>query len=190
MFEIITASTFNPVELYTAKEFLRITDIDQDYILEDVLIPAVSKIVEDITGAVLATKTLRVYFDNFPNNYFTLYKTPITAINSLEFKNSLGAWETLNSSNYVLSGLESPAKISLSANGSWGNNVKEKNSIRITFTCGYSSIANIPPNLKVLLLNFLSQAWHQRSFLSSTNISEVEQHLKYLLNPYKGSFLC
>jgi uncharacterized phiE125 gp8 family phage protein len=157
-----------PVDLTTAKNFLRVTT-DNDDALITALITAARTQVETFTGRSIATKSYRQSLDSFP--YFTdsvmsqqayppsyyslprfsttlwnysqmikLYAPPCITVTALKYVNTSGVLTTIDPTGYIVDTDSEPARIFPGpAGATWPPCLYVPNAVQINFIAGYDT---------------------------------------------------
>lgn len=142
------ASIAKAVELPAVKDHLRITFDDDDTDLAAKLKAAQSRI-ERHMARPLTTRELELTLDAFPcrSGAIDLRRAGVTEILSVKYTNSIGDEVTLTAADYRWSA--SDPELLLPAFGtSWpGSAACEPGAVRIRFSAGYATAAEIPDEL-------------------------------------------
>lgn len=166
---VVQQPTSYPVDLATAKNFLRVT-IDNDDALIQTLIVAATGVVETFTGRSIATKTYRQSLDSFP--YYTdsivsqmayppsyyslprysttlwnysqmikLFAPPLLSIEEIAYLDSVTAEkQILDPSKYIVDSDSEPARLFPGPAGAiWPSVLYVPNAVQITFVAGYDT---------------------------------------------------
>jgi len=171
---IVTPPTSEPVDVTTAKNFLRVTT-DQDDDLIGILITAAREVVETFTGLSVATKTYRQQLDSFP--FFTdtalsqaawnpsynslprystamwnysqmikLYAPPLLGVLSIKYVDPNNVIQTIDPANYIVDSANRPARIFPGPGyGYWPACQYVPNAVAIDFVAGFDT----PPSSDV-----------------------------------------
>jgi uncharacterized phiE125 gp8 family phage protein len=161
-----------PVDLTTAKNFLRVTISDDDTLIS-ALITAAREVVETFTGRSLATKTYRQSLDAFP--YFTdsvmsqqayppsyyslprysttlwnysqmikLFAPPLLTVLDIKYTDTNGVVQTLDPTKYIVDSDSQPARIFPGPAGSnWPACLYIPNAVQIDFLAGYNTVLSL-----------------------------------------------
>lgn len=99
--KVATAPEFYPISLSELKQQLRleVSDTDQDAVLTSYLAAATEE-AESISRHYLMKQVLEVYLDDWALNMILYGITPIQSIDSVQYLDTAGEWQTLNSSAY------------------------------------------------------------------------------------------
>lgn len=187
MYKIKTPPARNPIETYAVKEFLRLTDNQEDYILEDIIIPSVVKVFEDLTGKAFITQTILDYFDNF-NSDLCLSRSNIQSVVSVKYTDTNNVVNTLINTDYYINGLIVPAK--LIAKNTFPSTNEAPNNVEVEYIAGYGDLpSSLDPAIKLVLLQCISVCWQQRGILTYSNQQEMSFALKYLIEPYRSLYI-
>jgi len=174
---IVTPPTSEPVDLATAKNFLRVTTNNDDTLIS-ALITAAREVVETFTGRSIATKTYRQSLDSFP--YYTdsvmsqmayppsyyslprysttlwnysqmikLFAPPLIGVLSIDYIDSQTQSKlTLDPSKYIVDLENEPARIFPGPAGAiWPSVLYVPNAVQITFTAGYDTDPSSGPGV-------------------------------------------
>jgi uncharacterized phiE125 gp8 family phage protein len=166
---VVQKPTSEPIDLATAKNFLRVTTNADDALI-GILITAAREAVEVFTGRSIATKTYRQGLDSFP--YFTdsvisqqayppsyyafprasttlwnysqmikLFAPPLVTINSIKYAASdTGSIVTLDPSKYIVDSDSEPARLFPGpAGATWPSVMYVPNAVEIEFIAGYDT---------------------------------------------------
>lgn len=189
-YEITIPATSLPLDLLEVKEFLRITDSEEDFSLTKIFIPAISDIVEDLLGRALINKTIQFYSNGFDSK--SRIKMPIAQVNAIEVYSLIdGEWVEWGSSNYAFDADSIPGYIYLKDGGVLPSLIDDQpNNIKIIAEVGFGdSYLNIPNKYKLILLNLLSHAWQNRGTMTNLSLNEVKTTVQYFIEGYKKRVL-
>jgi len=174
------APAYEPLSLAEVKEYLRISNDDQDWALTG-MIRAAREWVENETRRAIMPQTWKAYLDDWPVNDCELLIAPLLAVASLTYKDEAGATTTLSTDIYgyetfftVGSGEDKPpaGRVYLKPSQSWPSaTLWSQAAIVITFTAGYQlgnateavQQAAVPETLKHAMKLWLSSAYDNRS---------------------------
>jgi uncharacterized phiE125 gp8 family phage protein len=174
---VLPGQTINePVDVETAKNFLRVTT-DADDTLIGVLITAAREVVETFTGRSLANKQYRQSLDSFPYfvdsalsqqayppSYYSLpsYSTtmwnysqmiklfapPLLSVDAVKYIATNGTLTTIDPANYIVDSASEPARIFPGpAGGNWPSCLYVPNAVQINFTSGYDTDPSVGPGV-------------------------------------------
>jgi len=154
-------ATVEPVNIQEGISQLRLTsDSGEDAIVKD-MISASRAYLEDHTGLSLASRTLRMTLDSFPD-VIELTKGPVTSITSISYYDTDNALQTINVGTEIISDLDSiPARITPLVDGDWPDTQDRINAVSVVYVAGYTP-ANIPKKLKMAILAGLSHYYDNR----------------------------
>jgi hypothetical protein len=157
-----------PLDLETAKNFLRVT-IDDDDLLISLLITAAREVAEVLTGRSIATKTYRQTLDSFPYfvdtmlsqqamppSYYSrplystsmwnysqmikLYAPHCINVNSIKYIDPNNVLQTVDPTKYIVDYDAEPARIFPGpAGGNWPACLYVPNAVQIEFVAGYDT---------------------------------------------------
>jgi uncharacterized phiE125 gp8 family phage protein len=179
-YKITKIATSEPITLATVKQFLRV-DFEQEDNLISQLIRSARSYLEMRTNTELTNTTVEQHLDSFPivnpmiqysfslpiqipisaNCVIPLY-TPVSAFTSIQYRDTNEAWQTLDSSKYVVDITEGRVQIINSPQTS-----QYIDCIKITYTVG-----GISEELKAALLMIVNDWYEHRS----ANGDKLEVH--------------
>lgn len=160
-----------PVSLADAKLQCRILDADttHDTRLTEYIWAAVGSI-ERLTGAVLATKTIRLDMDGFPDGEIDLGVYPVTSVTSVTYDDADNAAQTLTTSPVQYWESLGGMYPKISPVESWPQTRSGKiASVRVTMVTGYGG--TLPRDLKHAVLMRVSEYFNNSA--ESVTGSEV-----------------
>jgi uncharacterized phiE125 gp8 family phage protein len=164
---ILNQPIAEPVDLITAKNFLRVTT-SQDDLLIPILISAAREAVEAYTGRSVATKTYEQSLDCFPSyvdgstsqlayppayyslplystamwNYsqmIKLFAPPAIDVLSIVYIDANGNVQTLDPGTYTVDTASEPARIFPNPGLTWPPTAYVPNAVKMTFVAGYNT---------------------------------------------------
>lgn len=178
-----------PLSLEETKLHLR-QDLDDDDELIQALIGAVRAAVEDMTLRAVVTQEWRLTLDEWPmcdeKPRIVLPRPPLVSVDSVSYVDTLGATQTLASSNYVARKIETGEWVIDPAYGvTWPAVREQPEAITIEFTCGAAAAA-VPGPIKAAMLLMIGHLYTNREAVNVGNIvNQMPLSAKYLLAPYE-----
>ncbi len=183
---VTTPPATEPVTTAEAKSHCRV-DIATDDTLIDGLIEAAREYAEVITRRAFITQTLLLTLDSFPTEIL-LPRPPAITIGAtdLKYTDIDGAEQSLAAANYTIDNKTEPARVVLSATGSWPSTQSVVNAVRITYTAGYGAAAAVPQAIKQAILLLVGHWYENReSTVSGTIIKSIPDGVDALLWAYR-----
>jgi len=182
--ELVSQSTA-PVTLADFKTFLKIDGSDEDTFL-NLCISAAVTAVEKYIKRVLVNSQFNLYLDQFPpvneNTEYRIFNAseiwlpnpPAIAIGSIKTYDESNAESTFSSANYLL---DAPnGRIYLNEGAIWPSALRQKNAIKINYTCGYGTC---PDSLKQIVMIYGGQLYNSRCECA------MPDSIKSMLSAYK-----
>lgn len=169
------APTFLPITLAQARAQCRIDtdDTSEDTMLTGVWIPAVVAACEQLLCRSLMLQTWRVTMDDFEDEVRLPWPN-LLGVTSVEYKDAAGAWQTLDSAYYEVDTDSAPGRLVLASGYSWPTLYTGINTVKITYTAGYSSSsveatqqAAVPGDVKTWLLLAVGTCYAQRESIAA-----------------------
>lgn len=146
VFSVVTAPTEEIVALDEIQDELGGGTDDQQL---SELIEACTRELQDETYWQFMQATLRLTLPMFPTNGLIILPVkPVTAISSITYYDTDNVQQTLNSSNYRLVTLTSPAQVEITQNGTWPATYLRGDAVQVNVTAGYSTVASVPIQAK------------------------------------------
>lgn len=170
----ITAPSFLPITLAQARAQCRI-DADntaEDTMLTSVWIPAAVSACEQLLCRSIMKQTWRLTLDGFKDE-IKLPWPNVLAVSAVEYKDTAGAWQTLDTVYFEEDTDSAPGRLIRAANYSWPTLYDGINTVKITYTAGYvdgneaAQQAAVPADVKHWLLLATGTAYAQRESLAA-----------------------
>ena len=182
----ITAVSTEPVTLSEVKAHLRVDSILDDTLITS-LITVAREYIENFTKRALATQTLELILDSFPNaEYIDLPLSPLQSVTSVKYKDSSGNETTLGSSGYIVNTDFLPGKIILAYGCSWPTFTPyPTGAIRIKYVAGHETNNPVPISIKQAMLLLIGHLYENREATNIKELKEVPFAVNALLYPYK-----
>lgn len=156
-----------PLTLDEVKMFLNLTSNDDDAMLE-IFIKSAREWAEKVTGRALLSQTVVQYWDCFPakvwpsDMVWTLDINPVTSVTSIQYKDTNGATQTLNATNYTADTVSQPARIFPTEDVSYPDLGEYPNAVFVTYVAGYATTAAVPAALKTAMLQKIAFLYENR----------------------------
>lgn len=148
------APTQEPITLDEAKLFMHILEDDENTLIET-MIAAAREYAENYTNRQLELATFELTTDCFIQD-FTLPKTPVQSITKIEYMDTDGNYQILDSADYYLYYENEIAKIYFESIPSYK---MHKQALKITFTAGYTTT---PKSIKTYMKMLVSTMYENR----------------------------
>lgn len=161
---LVTAPTEPVLDLDTVKRHLGVGHNDDDDLIS-LYLDAATAAVEGPTGIgiPLRSATYRLTLDAFPCDSITIPLRPVTAVTSVQFKDTSGVTQTLTPTAYVAD--FAMGTVSRAIGGSWPPTAPLPGSVTITFTAGF---ATIPADLQAAVLLLVGHYYRNREAVVGT----------------------
>lgn len=173
-----------PITVAEAKAHLRV-DIADDDVLIGVLIAAARQFAEMRTQRQFLTAQWRQVLDKFSHG-ITLDKCPVVSVQSIQYLDMSGVWQTVPSTDYVVDMSTEPARITPIFGRIWPIAMPQIGSIKIDFTSGYGDATKVPEGIKSWMKLRIGALYENRSEvdeLASGSLVEMP-FVDRLLDPY------
>lgn len=139
-----------PVDLATVKSHLKIDSSDFDSLLA-VYMLAATDWAENYQRRTYITRTRYMYLDDFPLIIQPPY-SPLVSITSIQYYDTNGDLQTLDSSYYVVDTANQPGRVVEACGYYWPSVYDRPNAVIITYTSGYGEAADVPEDIKIAIL--------------------------------------
>ncbi len=186
-FKLQTAAASEPVTTEELKAQLRITHSSQDTMLAS-LIKAARQRAEFYTRRALITSVWDLFLDSFPDSGDCIWirKCPVSVVTSVKYYDTSNTLQTWASTNWVSDVNDEPASIYEAYGKTYPMALAIKNAVQIRFSAGYANAAAVPEDLKRAVLMIAAHLFENPAdIVSGTQINEVPQSSKWLMEPYK-----
>ncbi len=173
---IKTPPASEPVSLAEAKKYLRITDSDDDALINS-LVTAIRQKAESWTRRLLITQTWTLWLDSIPGGVtLTLPLSPLQSVTHIKSYDSANTVSTFDSSNYLMDGASIPGRIGLNDGHTWPNAIRRMNALEIEFVAGFGDESSVPETIKQGILQ-----WVKLLFTNKSKLYESDESTSGLL---------
>jgi uncharacterized phiE125 gp8 family phage protein len=177
-----------PLTVSEVKNWIKVDHSADDTLIES-LIKAARLSAENYTGIKLFTQTIVETWDSAPiadhtYNQFSgisLSTWPVQSISSVQYSDEDGVNQTWSSGNYMVDLNSYPCRISPNFDTSWPTLQFTMKAITVTYIAGYSSVDNIPDDIKTAMYLMITSWYDNRT----DSIKKMPTASESLLNPYK-----
>jgi uncharacterized phiE125 gp8 family phage protein len=174
--KLITAPSVEPIILEETKSYMRLDSSDDDPLIDMLIISARQK-AEIRTRRAFITQTWDYILDSVGST-IEIPKPPLSAIGGIFVTGDDGLENTVNSSSYVADVNSEPGRVQLVLGETWPVH-RRCNGFRIRFTAGYGNNTQIPPQIKIALMNMVAYAYENRGS------PEVPREAEAILEGYR-----
>ncbi len=188
MYRSLKEVTLSETPLFTtaeAKDFLKI-DTNADDTLIDNLIKAATESCQIYTNQYFLNTVVEQYSDKWSEVY-TLYKSPVAAINHIKYYDSNDTEQTWADTNYILDDVSKPARIGLAVDATLPSLSDRINAVHVKYTVGYGTASSdVPDGIKQAVLLTLGNWYENRqTVITGRTATELPLSSQYLLDQYK-----
>ena len=146
-----SAAGFPVISTATAKEHLAVLHSDHDTLIGD-LVSAATTAVEDMTGCLVAQRTLRLTLEFFPSDGILLPRPPVQSITNIQYYDDSDTLQTWSAAEYVSDiYADSPWVASIMSSWvkpgsglSWPTVYQRLDAIQVNYTSGWKAAADVP----------------------------------------------
>lgn len=185
--KLIQGPSQEPITLAQAKLHCR-ADLDitaDDALFTAIIIPAAREAAEHRTGRALVEQKWELVLDAFPAGPLELPMPPLVSVESIKYRDSAGALQTLDPASYevqtsALLGLVAPAY-----GTNWPATRAQLGAVTVAFTAGYGDPDDVPAGLKSWMLLAIGTMYEHRDVLEEgRNVELPGGFWERLLDPY------
>lgn len=169
-----TGPVSEPIDLTTAKSFLRIDGTDSDIMISS-LITAGRTFAEETTGISIASKTYEIAFDCYPPNIIKVPYPNLQSLVSVTVTDEYGVTSSVATTNFVVDTIGSTIIKDRDANYKT-TTLREANGVLIEYTAGFSTV---PEDIKQAILLYV------KGQMECIPPTDWMPSFKALLSPYK-----
>ena len=182
--------TTQAVSLTEAKQHLRVESTFDDTQIE-ALIDAAQEWVESYTTRRLVQTEYRWTISGFPgkaSESLRLPLSPVSAVDLIEYTDGAGNTQTFTDFQADLD--VDPSIILPGQGGGWPSAANDTlDAVKVDFTAGYASDADVPRSLKQAMLLLIGHWYEHREAVSVGNtVTELPQAVVFLSAPYRVRF--
>lgn len=185
----ITDPTAPPVGLDQAKEHLKVTYEDEDYLIQ-LLIDGATEHAESVTRRAIMPRDFILYLDQFPNTPSIEIPRPnLQSVASVKYYDADNAEQTFASAKYFVDAVTAPGCVRLAPYEIWPDTYERPNAVFIEYTAGYADITDVPDGLKIAILLMVGHWFENREAVvigpTGLRIKEVPMSAGFLLDQYR-----
>ncbi|MER2537642.1 MAG: head-tail connector protein [Azonexus sp.] len=191
-----------PLSLAEAKAHLRVDASDDDALIT-ALIGAARQYAETECQRVFVTQSWQLLLDSFPGPSlmgvpagvpFSLPKhailvdrSPVQTIDSIQYMDMAGAWQTMPVGDYAVDLNCCPARITPAFGKIWPITMPQIAAVKVNFTAGYGTAAAVPQGIKAWMLIRIGTLYENRTETANINSGKLEPlpYIDRLLDGYR-----
>ncbi len=161
-YEITSSPAAEPVTLEEAKTQLRVDANDEDSLIQS-LISVARRKVEQETGRLLITQTVKAYWDAWPAAgvlYLPVY--PAAAITNVKYVDEDAVLQTWDAANYTADLVGMTPRIVINPDVDAPDAGDYPNAIQVTYTAGGATASTVPAEIKHSILTTLTMLYERR----------------------------
>lgn len=184
----VTPAAVAAITLQSVKDHLKVTDNDEDTVLE-LYIGAAVAWAEDFTKRPFIARTLKLTIEAFPASRVIELPVPlVSAISSVKYYNEAGVLTTFDPANYwgLTGDVDGPGQVILKSSSQWPT-VEEgrPRPVEVTFVAGYGDAPEfVPDDIRNAVLLMAAHLHVNRiPYVTGTIVSEVPRTMESLLAP-------
>lgn len=179
-----TDAAAEPISTAEAKTHLRVTSSDDDTYI-GTLIKVARKNVEQYLSRALITQTWTWKLDAFPSEFEVPY-APLQSVTSIQYLDTGGSSQTLDSSVYTVDANSEPGRIVEAYSQSWPATRDVIDAVTVTYVAGYGDAgSDVPEPIRQAILILVSQWYENREPVTPVDLREVPISVDYLLSSYR-----
>lgn len=164
------------VSLVEAKNYLRITDGDDDALINS-MVTAIRQKAEAWTRCSFITQTWTLWLDSVPEgSTLSVPLSPLQSITHIKSYDLSNVVSTFDSTNYMVDGASTPGRVALNDGQTWPTALRRINSIEIEFVAGFGDASSVPETIKQGILQ-----WVKLLFTNKSKLYESDESTSGLL---------
>lgn len=168
--KVTSAPGSEPLTISNAKTYLKV-DTPADDTLITTMIAAARHHVEDYLGQALITQTIEEVYDGFPiatsgNPDAAMFLTvhPVQSVTSIQYVDTDGNTQTLNSSKYIVDTHRKITRIAPAYGETWPTTRAQINAVTVTYDAGYGDAASdVPESVLQAMYLLVADMYHNRT---------------------------
>jgi uncharacterized phiE125 gp8 family phage protein len=183
--KLTTPATLTPVSLAECKAQCRVDGADEDNQISLYLLSAIAH-AEHVCNVAFMPQTWALGTEGFPvGKSVVLDKAPLIAVQSVKYDDAQGVEQLLAVSAYVVDSYAPLGSIAPAPDTSWPATRTGKNSVRVTYTCGFAGQAGLPQldALRAWLVLRVGTMYQHRESLVDGRLIAMP-FVDHLLDPY------
>lgn len=185
--QTVVASTGYPIDLEDVKNHLRISigETNQDDYLRGLIDVATARL-EEITNRALSRRTLKIYYDNWPEgDHIELPFPPLSTQTDavVKYIDVDSSSVTVSSTVYKLDSVSEPGRLMLDYNENWPSvQLHNINPISVQYLCGYPGSTAVPQQIKQAMKLIIADLYENReSIVVGQTISKIPDAVQSLV---------
>jgi len=178
---LLSPAAGEPITLSELKDHLRITQNDEDVLINGYLVAAV-RAIEARGSIAMLTQSWRLALDGVPEETVFLPIAPAVSINAVMIIDRDGVPQPVLSETYEFAA-GSPGRLRRAA--PWPQPGVGVAGVQIDFTAGYADAASVPVPLKQAARILAAHFYERREALSDTRLYAVPQTVDALIAPFR-----
>lgn len=151
--------TDEPVTLAQVRAQTRIDDTLEDDLLSDAIATA-RDYAEGVTWMPLMTQTWQLGLSGFRE--LIELKPNLQSVTSVTYIDTNGDEQTVDAADYLVDTAAPVGAICPAYGKSWPSARNQRNSVKVTFVCGFASADKVPAKIKQALLMLVTHWWNNR----------------------------
>jgi uncharacterized phiE125 gp8 family phage protein len=184
----VTAPATLPITLDEVKAQLRITHDAEDTFLNGLIAAAVDYVDgQGLLGRAMITQTWAQYVSQSPG-WVRLEMGPFIALVSVEYYDDAGVLQTATVGDFEAWLQDDFVICKPKENREWPTADTRQDAIKITYTAGFGTAADVPASLKHALLLLVSHWYQNREASIEAALKEIPLGFDMLLNAHRVSW--
>ncbi|MFM0326088.1 head-tail connector protein [Caballeronia glebae] len=134
-----------------------------------------------------AWMTMRNYAVRFRGSKIDIPFPRLQSVDAITYVDASGATQTLDPSLYVVDSVSEPGVLTPKTNTYWPDTENTTNAVKISFTAGYGSAADVPAGIKSWILLRVATLYENREEVAIVTRGQVHDlpYVDQLLDPYR-----
>jgi len=182
------APAVEPVTTAEAKSHGRISTSAEDTLIDSYQLAA-RRMIEEITGRSLITRTYELRLDRLPYSDYSaiiLPRGPAQSVASVQYINTLGATQTWSSAEYSVDTNGDYSRLYPAYNSTWPTVRTEPNCVTITYDAGYGDAStDVPQELLHAVKLLFQHMYENREAVTPVSMAVLPMAVEFLIAPYR-----
>lgn len=186
--KVTTAATEAVISTAEAKAWLRVEHSDEDALIASI-VAACTATAQNYLSQAFTTQTITEKFNSWLDSpdlqVLNLTVHPVQSVTSIQYVDSDGVTQTLDSSQYILNNFKKRATIHPAHDVTFPTVQTVINPITVTYVAGYGGASAVPEDIKMAVRLMVADMYENRT----DSVKQLPSASKYILDRINYTFL-